>query len=476
MLGTKRSNSPSQGASSSSSHPTSKVCHLLRIPPEVLKVVAEGAGGHALACLWRCCNPILNLKLSSPSGVNTFDLWLPNTTRMDRFPTLLTQLQGLTRVRIELRKDVGAMPVLGADLLALLPKTIQEISFRFKEAEECWMRASGRQNMEPWQESEEPLCFDFAEHFPDLHTLKLVAPSPHQNNIITSGQYRYGAPMYGRISDRAVGLLPRGSLAVLELPSNDTLTPPGIASLPSTLCELNLQWTNMFKIDTHVEIAFQNFTSLRVLQLGRSSEFKAAWVKHLPKTLEYLDLNRCTTFSGPELKDLPRTLTHLDIEFSTNLDAKCLALLPSKLAFLNIGMCKNITGYELALLPSTLTWLDIWCATALGNLKLSNLPTNLATLKIGNFDAPLKKEDLEMLPRSLTHLNLESYSSIQDGDIEALPKRLITLILRNATKLTPACFQTLPKTLTKLDVAQNQQIRSWDSALLPEGLRRAAPK
>lgn len=458
----------------------SKECHLLRIPPEVLKVVAEVAGGHAVACLWRCCNPILNRKLSSQYGVQVFDLWLPNTSRMDRFPTLLTELQGLTTVRIELRKDVGSMPVMDTTLLRTLPKTLQEISFRFKEAEECWMRPIGRETMDPWQTGElhpnaEP--FDFDTHFPHLHTLKLVAPSPHQNTIITKDRYKFGAPVYGLLGDSHVLKLPRSSLTVLELPSNNVITPNGMNSLPRTLVELNLQWMTPLLTANWVQRAFEGFSALRVLQLGKTSQFQATWVEHLPRTLEYLDLNRCDSFIGPELQLLPRTLTHLDIEFSSQLEApQFLKDLPPKLVFLNIGTCDRVTGASLADLPQTLTFLDIWSATAVSELKLSNLPQKLKTLKLGGSQEVLDKSDIEVLPRGLTHLNLESNYSIHDDAIESMPRSLITLILRVNNALTPNCFKLLPRSLTKLDVSQNTRIThsDWANELLPEGVRLRA--
>ena len=472
-------NAPSQSTRLASGSPVStSECDILRIPPEVLKVVAEGAGGHALACLWRCCNPLLNRKLASQYGVQVFDLWLPNTSRMDRFPSLLKDMQGLTTIRIELRKDVGSMPVMDATLLATLPKTIQEISFRFKEAEECWMRPIGRRTMEPWQTESEVFVgvdpFDFAAHFPHLHTLKLVAPSPHQNNIITKNRYKFGIPVFGILSDQQIAKLPHSSLTVLELPSNNVITAYGMSLFPRTLFELNLQWTTSFQTAEHVAEAFSGFGSLRVLQLGKTSTFQASWVPHLPQTLEYLDLNRCTSFKGPELQLLPRTLTHLDIEFSSALDAPAyLKDLPPKLIYLNIGLCSNVTGASLADLPPNLTFLDIWCATSIYGLRLSNLPQKLKTLKLGGSKDVLDKADMETLPRGLTHLNLESNTSLRDDAIESMPRTLITLIMRENNCITPHCFQMLPKSLTILDTAKNTHIAGsdWTNMMLPEGVR-----
>jgi hypothetical protein len=432
-----------------------QVCYFAWLPSEVLKVVANGAGGQALASLWRSCNRNINRKLASPSGVDIFELYMPNRARLEHWPQLICQLQGLKTLRVELRKDVGAAPIFCSTLLATLPASLQEITFHFREAEECWLRPFERKDGSPFQ-PDLGVDFNFAEHFPELHTLKLVAPSPVQNLISDDKlqAQQTPSPIYGLLRNSSLSLLPR-SLTCLELPSNNIISASGFKGLPKSLETLNLAWLGMKKpavwgavaAEPDMDLDTLSTLPLRTLNLSRfNNHLPAGFFKALPLTLTSLKLTNHRKPLHESFSLLPANLLHLDLEFTPGFTAQHFSLLPRQLTYLNNGTLQTVSDAELLHLPSTLTHLDLYNAKLSNGSSMALLPPNLRTLCLGNW-AAFKTSDLAGLPRSITHLDLSSSANLTNAAFDHLPPGLVTFILFQNTQIDGSCVSAFPKSL-----------------------------
>lgn len=436
------------------SNKASPVCYFSWLPSEVLSVVTNSLGGAALASLFRSCNKSINNKLCTVSGVNAFDLYLPKCRLLRTSPSVITRFQGLRVLKIELTKDVGSAPTIGTDFLKQLPSGIVEIIFQFREAEECWLRPSGRQNKGSFVRNHSNPFFDFASVFPNLMTLKLVAPSPHQN-LIPDGHPTDDAPtpIYGLLPDEALSLLP-SSLTCLELPSNNIISQLGWENIPKSVIKLNLEWLGDLREET---LPVLLNLELQELNLSRCAfKFPKDFLKSLPATLKYLDLKMVKTFEINSEFFFPRQLEHLDLTFCNTFHAAYIEHLPRGLTRLDLDHLNFKLEIEhLTQLPPNLTHLSLHASSFAAPIEdsFALLPRSLRFLGLGgNTFEGLHDQHLEHLPRGLTHLDLSNHTKLTDKCFTYMPPSIVNLLLYSNTELTAAAAYHFPRSLYNISL------------------------
>jgi hypothetical protein len=149
---------------------------------------------------------------------------------------------------------------------------------------------------------------------------------------------------------------------------------------------------------------------------------------------------------------LPSSLTFLRISHNQDITGVTFPSLPTNLKILILSGCRNLTDYGIQTLSQPLIELDITFCVNLTSKSIENLASTLKTLRLPAHMG-LEKEDINKLPKGITHLDLSGVK-LSDDSIECLPQSLTHLNISSSHNLTDACIEFLPRTLTHLNIFQ----------------------
>jgi hypothetical protein len=397
------------------------------LPPETLGILLDQIDGRHIFRLLKCGCLNLNRKLLQPRGIRNISLRALNVHRYMAMPHLIERIEGLKSLKIELGKDVNAMPLLNPHSLKSLPKTLESIEFVFDGSERVWIcstDAAHDVNIDP------DLPFDFSSYLPLLNTFKM------SSHIFGLDEKRTKLASRWRFDDFSISLLPP-SLTSLHLPLNDLVTQNGLLKLQTTsLQELAMGWTT-FEDYLERNIFSFFFPYLRVLLLPQMNNFNLSFVSALLSSLEHLELPFCWRLKGQE--ELPKFshLRHLQIS-SNVLDSSLIKDLPSSLTHLHLSGFSKVGPQYLGHFPPNL---QILCfsldssASKVDPRPLSLLPQTLKSFT--NIFSTMMVEEIAQLPHTITSLTIWWFESSPEEEnsvlslalLKALPPTLVSLTI-----------------------------------------------
>jgi hypothetical protein len=424
----------------------SSIYTLLSIDTNILVEILEFSGGMEISRFWISGNRLLQSKLSSACGIRHFIISRPLLSEKVSYIPLIRLFHNLQVLRIEILEHICSLPNLSTNEISLLPPGLVEISFRFSEAEECFMRPFHRRDKEDFDNSKKRVHFDFAKKFPSIHTLKLVSVTIRQ--LLLDLNMSSLGTIYGKLQDSDLKLFPH-SLTRLELPENDNLTYNGISCLPSSIEILNLDRSS---ISSNKTMKGFSLLPIRVLTINRLLKAGENDLNGLPTTLTHLELSGCSELIGNGLKYLSSNLIYLDLSNLQQFEGDFFEYLPPQLEHLSLGKFSISKPSYLTNLPSKLTFLDVSSLFDLKGGDIIHLPRNLISLFIGSISQPIVIEEIQNLPPKMTFLKVGSETFTNDS-VFALPPCITIFEQSGHPNLTIECIPNLPKSLTKLQAS-----------------------
>lgn len=188
---------------------------------------------------------------------------------------------------------------------------------------------------------------------------------------------------------------------------------------------------NDFSLPKHFIGRVSEFTNTRTLNLSTVMRFTLpeSWFERLPAGLRTLRLSNFE-FPPKSLNRLPAQLRHIIFDGTERQDDR-IAYLPQQLEIF-----ESRTSFD----PSL----------------ISKLPPTLTRLQ---FSSKLTNEQIELLPRSITSLEMDEAINITTAGVLLLPPSLTLLVLDNC-KIKVEGFKALPKTLTSLRISRDTSLTS----------------
>jgi hypothetical protein len=459
-----------------------KMPHLSRFPVEVLSIVTSHIDAFDICHLiWTGDRKLC--KLLNGRGVEEFrmivDEKMPKSG-INHWPRLVQHLSGLRSLTISINfKYCNADVPLSHVRPDLLPPSLEEVHFRFLQAETCFLRY--------------PPPFDLA--------------FPHQfgdNQSIELGTYSDSEEWFSSDSEEPQFPDESGVLQGISILKASVLKQLKQLPAPPTMRLYDHQYYGEGSWNKADVFNFAKYLpNLRILSLRGFAAFNPSTLKHLPSSLESLRLSSTVNFKGMKkayVKQItfdqfdgdwdatarPKLLRHL-----SNITTTC--ILPE------IMVSKSVTRltlnqpdweWNLAALPPNLTHLSISRPTKSSHVtskdipwpsKLSSIsldrcrwpehwPASLTALHAVGFHELNRVEAVSKLPRTLQSLELfmlDASLPWVSGHFKALPPNLKTFDV--GFILVADIFSSLPKSITSM---KNLQLTSYeDCKLLPPNLK-----
>lgn len=437
---------------------------LAHLPAEILGQILELQGlSPALVNLWKCGNRILNAKISS--HVTEVDLkGLPFCSFAP--PRLLFQLRSLYSLSLTCELDCAFFP----EFMAQLPDTLVNLEIK---------RAVQSEAYQPPCSSK--LSIDMHERFPLLETFFLEAPRGFKGgygsillpHTITHLSLHVFCLVYGEVEGAPESLLymadlPRtliqlsGTLEMQIYDLDDDYLYEDWSNAPPGLEQIDwIEFTQKVPIDFYWLPRQLKWVEWMTGHWGISRPEVLA--ESLPPTLASFSLSgMCCSYPdagplrGEFLGALPTTLRLLDLDIY---DIGDVTPLPSALTQLKASLGDLFSALEDSWEDEKrrgvrATWLDYW-------------PPHLTSLSC--LISELTSTKVELLPRSLTFLDLTFWASVNfefDGsllppnlvqlELQAQKKYIITgmlprsLVELNFRDTTPTVRSPLPSSVTKV--------------------------
>lgn len=229
------------------------------------------------------------------------------------------------------------------------------------------------------------------------------------------------------------------------------------ASWPKTIRKLTLSFRDAEKCWGQIT-ASECFPNLEELDLDGWTGFKAAFVAYMPPNFSSLTLRTNTSsFITNLIKALPRDFKNLTLITNPNIDREALESLPPTLKTLCIP-ASPLLAQNAELLPSTLTKLDVRVeANAIAGL-MSKLPPNLISfvLSTGWMPGANFHLDASKLPASLETLQISGTSRLA-MTLKDLPSSL-TFLQLSSPCIKASTYENLPSHLRHLIIID----ADWD--------------
>lgn len=426
------------------------------MPFEIIGDIAELSGSECVNRLFCCGSKKLNFRLMSEYGIRV--VYKNSRTQMLNrgFPYFATHLKGLESLILVTKHRNGIFPHVSQRTLLTLPPTLKSIRFEFLNAELCWLTDFTLGKDGHIQSFRLPTKFNFAERFPNLHTLELDGDIRNLN--IMSCKRRVAC------LDLLLSFALPPSLTRLLL---NTMLSNQFFKLPLSLQYLEVRHARRLAFG----VWLSRLTELRSLILPnwRWNSIEEQFLV-LPSTLTRLVIeNYAVTASETNLSSLSLLSSDIQHFESTNLTA------PEGVAHFSRGLTNlSLTttvadGSLFSQLPRVLTRLHLLVPRSYSDIPsfdLKLLPPTLQALEIPSIMLCVDK--IIFLPSTLTFLSLDQLGGLpfefrQMSDIieQSLPNWR-TLVQHNAFCEPDAEFRrNLPKTLTYLHYPNYHQSEWW---------------
>lgn len=175
----------------------------------------------------------------------------------------------------------------------------------------------------------------------------------------------------------------------------------------------------------------------------------------IPPSLVELNLRNCKKISGKGLQYIPTTLAKINLGF-TNISESFFHYLPSSLTCLNLTSCQ-ISIKDIHTLSETLPkllHLNLSENYVLPSEGLRQLPSQLVKLNLCRFN--LADQALMKLPSTLTDLNLNACTNINQTTLQYLPSSLTKLHIKYCSQFSIDCIEYFPISLKQLVITLDQ--------------------
>jgi hypothetical protein len=363
---------------------------ILNFVPEILDEILSYAGPVGICRFW-CTTPLVWPLLASPSGLSAFEVDILSVDPMWLLPKLLTSLQGLKKLKIQLKPKI-LLSRYFSDILPKLPSSLQSIDFEFVSALEVWKYSTESQKN---AETENFFSFPFDQLFPSLHTLKL---SPLGKASISPATVASIWEATSSVSSQQKLHLP-ASLTHLDIPKSYLCQPEALSQLPNSLDILYLTGTgHLSQSDFH---SLQN-SSISTLHANFKRDHP---VEPLNPGLVNMTAYELVKPHGEWFSVLSPLLIKLSLPYS-QLEPESLKALPTGLQTFSVLEIQWKRPDEVLNLPRSLTSLTIFETGAFPQNGFQNLPSGLLELQLDYLLQPLSKMAFEKLPSKIRKLQV----------------------------------------------------------------------
>lgn len=187
-----------------------------------------------------------------------------------------------------------------------------------------------------------------------------------------------------------------------------------------------------FSLDREFRLWIEACRGLKTLEISQSTSSRYfAVLKNITSLKKFTF--KMNEWSCKAFRHFPTSLTNLSfgwIKIWKNLDFISVGSYPPYLTKLEFNSCKNIPPSLFTVLPKTVTHINLQWSTGLTEVHSAALPRNLTYLSLLGTD--ITNAFLKPLPSTIETLVLSYCHNLQDGCIQLLPVSLTQLSLRCA--------------------------------------------